>query len=152
MSTRSALEFSLGAAGPVLAAAEPDPLAWQARGDCQYSDPELWFPAKGESARPAKQICASCPVRTECLEFAIENPGLAHWGIWGGLSRRERSRLARSRQPKAAPLRCGKGLHLMTRANTGTDGRCRACRNASARTRDQERRAAARQEAQEVAA
>ncbi len=67
--------------------------AWQERGACRHVDPELFFPGQGEDASAAKKVCAGCPVRDQCLAFALEN-GVKH-GIWGGLSERERRRLRR---------------------------------------------------------
>ena len=56
--------------------------------------PEIdWFPEVGEDRRPAKAICARCPVREQCLAAGIDNPD----GIWGGLGWRERRRLRRTR-------------------------------------------------------
>ncbi len=54
----------------------------------------MFFPGRGESARPARQVCAACPVRQQCLDYAITNR-IGH-GIWGGLTERER-RALRSR-------------------------------------------------------
>ncbi|MDQ5816234.1 MAG: WhiB family transcriptional regulator [Actinomycetota bacterium] len=56
-------------------------------------DPDLWFPERGQSAEPARRICARCPVRPECLHWALEKDEL---GVWGGLSPRERKRLRES--------------------------------------------------------
>lgn len=66
---------------------------WQERALCAQTDPEAFFPEKGGSTREAKQICAGCEVRTECLEYALEHD--ERFGIWGGLSERERRRLKR---------------------------------------------------------
>ena len=66
---------------------------WQDRALCAQTDPEAFFPEKGGSTREAKRICASCEVRTECLEYALQND--ERLGIWGGLSERERRRLKR---------------------------------------------------------
>ncbi|WP_068925061.1 WhiB family transcriptional regulator [Planobispora rosea] len=62
--------------------------AWMEQARCAEVDPELWFPEKGGSPRKAQAICADCPVRTECLEWALD----AHeeFGVWGGLSEMER--------------------------------------------------------------
>ncbi|MGH2728418.1 MAG: WhiB family transcriptional regulator [Actinomycetota bacterium] len=64
---------------------------WQERGSCRGVDPELFFPSSEEQAIPAKAICGACPVRLACLAFAIERN--ERFGIWGGLSERERARL-----------------------------------------------------------
>jgi WhiB family redox-sensing transcriptional regulator len=68
-----------------------NPLAWQSDSLCAQTDPEAFFPEKGGSTRDAKKICASCEVRAHCLEYALEND--ERFGIWGGLSERERRKL-----------------------------------------------------------
>ncbi len=70
--------------------AEP---AWQDRALCAQTDPEAFFPEKGGSTREAKRVCRGCEVRAECLEYALEHD--ERFGIWGGLSERERRRLKR---------------------------------------------------------
>ena len=85
----------LGVPG-VRRAAELDddsPLAWQVDALCAQTDPEAFFPEKGGSTRDAKRICQSCAVRAQCLEYALEND--ERFGIWGGLSERERRKLRR---------------------------------------------------------
>lgn len=66
---------------------------WQDRALCAQTDPEAFFPEKGGSTREAKRICMGCEVRGECLEYALAND--ERFGIWGGLSERERRRLKR---------------------------------------------------------
>lgn len=68
-----------------------NPLAWQTDSLCAQTDPEAFFPEKGGSTRDAKKICGACEVRTECLEYALAND--ERFGIWGGLSERERRKL-----------------------------------------------------------
>ena len=70
---------------------EDDALSWQADSLCAQTDPEAFFPEKGGSTRDAKKICQSCDVRSQCLEYALEND--ERFGIWGGLSERERRKL-----------------------------------------------------------
>ena len=65
-------------------------LEWQAKALCSQTDPEAFFPEKGGSTREAKSVCWSCEVRVECLEYALEHH--ENFGIWGGLSERERRR------------------------------------------------------------
>jgi WhiB family transcriptional regulator, redox-sensing transcriptional regulator len=75
--------------------AEEDGQRWQERANCLGVDPDLFFPERGASTREAKAVCRSCEVRVDCLEYA-----LAHgekFGIWGGLSERERRRVRRQR-------------------------------------------------------
>ncbi|WP_299047615.1 WhiB family transcriptional regulator [uncultured Actinomyces sp.] len=72
---------------------ESGPLAWQERALCAQTDPEAFFPEKGGSTREAKRVCATCEVREECLAYALAND--ERFGIWGGLSERERRKLKR---------------------------------------------------------
>ncbi len=64
---------------------------WQERALCSQTDPEAFFPEKGGSTREAKKICTGCEVRAECLEYALAHD--ERFGIWGGLSERERRKL-----------------------------------------------------------
>jgi WhiB family transcriptional regulator, redox-sensing transcriptional regulator len=73
-----------------------EPQRWQERALCAQVDPELFFPEKGGSTRDAKNICAQCEVRDECLGDALEND--ERFGIWGGMSERERRRLKQRSQ------------------------------------------------------
>ena len=68
-----------------------DEQEWQERALCAQTDPEAFFPEKGGSTREAKRICLGCEVRSECLEYALEHD--ERFGIWGGLSERERRKL-----------------------------------------------------------
>jgi WhiB family transcriptional regulator, redox-sensing transcriptional regulator len=69
----------------------PPELAWQERALCAQTDPEAFFPEKGGSTREAKRVCMSCEVRAECLDYALAKD--ERFGIWGGLSERERRRV-----------------------------------------------------------
>jgi len=71
----------------------PEEASWQERALCAQTDPEAFFPEKGGSTREAKRICTGCEVRGECLEYALQKD--ERFGIWGGLSERERRRLKR---------------------------------------------------------
>jgi len=64
---------------------------WQERALCAQTDPEAFFPEKGGSTREAKKVCQTCEVRNDCLELALMND--ERFGIWGGLSERERRKL-----------------------------------------------------------
>jgi WhiB family redox-sensing transcriptional regulator len=64
---------------------------WRELAACRGADLNLFFPERGESAGPARQVCAACPVRQACLDYAISNR-ITH-GIWGGLTERERRAL-----------------------------------------------------------
>ncbi len=65
--------------------------SWQERALCAQTDPEAFFPEKGGSTREAKKVCVGCEVTAECLEYALEHD--ERFGIWGGLSERERRKL-----------------------------------------------------------
>jgi WhiB family redox-sensing transcriptional regulator len=75
---------------------------WHVRAACRESDPELFFPEGTagpalETAAQAKRICAACPVRAQCLDWALSHR--AEFGVWGGLTEQER-RAARSTPPQ----------------------------------------------------
>jgi WhiB family redox-sensing transcriptional regulator len=67
--------------------------SWLDDAACRGMDAELFFPGRGEPSAAAKAVCRPCPVRFDCLSYALNN-GEKH-GIWGGLSERERRRLRR---------------------------------------------------------
>nr|WP_277605632.1 WhiB family transcriptional regulator [Glycomyces sp. L485] len=82
---------------------------WQVRALCAQTDPEAFFPEKGGSTRDAKRICARCEVKENCLQYALEHD--ERFGIWGGLSERERRKIkrqareaARRRAERAMPV------------------------------------------------
>lgn len=64
---------------------------WQRDAACAGTDAEIFFPDKGESTKDGKRICGRCIVRADCLEFALDLR--ERFGVWGGLSERERRRL-----------------------------------------------------------
>jgi WhiB family redox-sensing transcriptional regulator len=84
---------SQGIAGLLGIGLEADAQSWQEQALCAETDPEAFFPEKGGSTREAKKICTGCEVKAECLEYALSND--ERFGIWGGLSERERRRLRR---------------------------------------------------------
>ncbi len=69
---------------------------WMDQASCVGVSPDLFFPERGESTADAKAVCRACPVCGDCLEYALA--GSEKFGIWGGLSERERRRLRRSRR------------------------------------------------------
>jgi WhiB family redox-sensing transcriptional regulator len=73
--------------------AAEDELGWKDQALCAQTDPDAFFPEKGGSTREAKRVCRSCEVRAECLGYALEHD--ERFGIWGGMSERERRRLKR---------------------------------------------------------
>ena len=76
------------------------PAPWTVDAACADADPDLFFGEHGRPATEAKQICAGCPVRAECLDFALE--GRERFGIWGGLTEKQRRVEARRRKQEAA--------------------------------------------------
>ena len=82
-----------GIAGLLGIGTEADAQSWQEQALCAETDPEAFFPEKGGSTREAKKICTGCEVKAQCLEYALAND--ERFGIWGGLSERERRRLRR---------------------------------------------------------
>ena len=73
--------------------------SWQSRANCMGVDPDLFFPERGASTKEAKEVCRGCVVKDECLEFALRNS--EKFGIWGGMSERERRRVRRARAQAA---------------------------------------------------
>jgi WhiB family redox-sensing transcriptional regulator len=78
----------------------PARMPWKDKGACRTADTKLFYPGVGTNGAEAKAICKSCPVMTECREWAIPNE---KFGIWGGLSERERRNL---RTDLAVVLEC----------------------------------------------
>lgn len=80
------------------------PGEWVKSADCAGIDPDLWFPGS-EDDRTAAVICHTCPVKAECLEYAMDAEGdrsrRMRFGIYGGLGPAERARLARERRSEA---------------------------------------------------
>lgn len=64
---------------------------WKEQANCIGVDADLFFPTQGEPTQPAKNVCAGCPVRLQCLEYALANR--EPFGIWGGLSAKQRDRI-----------------------------------------------------------
>ena len=73
---------------------------WMAEGNCADKPPSLFFPSDGVGVEVARKICADCPVKEPCLEYALEQR-IDH-GVWGGASERERRRILRTRRHAAA--------------------------------------------------
>lgn len=77
------------------------PPAWVADALCTQVDPELFFPTRGRQGRATRRVCAGCPVRVECAEYAIGRSELD--GVWGGLSPKQRKAARRARRRAPAP-------------------------------------------------
>ena len=69
-------------------------IAWQEQALCAQTGGDFFFPEPGSSVREAKRICGLCEIRAECLEYALSND--ERFGVWGGLSEKERLSLRRS--------------------------------------------------------
>ena len=67
---------------------------WTSKAACRDSAPDQLF-VRGAEQNKAKQLCSGCPVRTECLAEALDNQ--IEWGVWGGMTERERRALLRRR-------------------------------------------------------
>ncbi len=76
--------------------ARPDDASWMLRARCRGMNPSVFFPTDGVGFEAARQICLDCPVRAECLEYALVNR--IDQGAWGGTSERERRRILRRRR------------------------------------------------------
>jgi WhiB family redox-sensing transcriptional regulator len=67
---------------------------WSAQAACRATDPDALF-VQGAAQNRAKQVCSGCPVRTECLADALDHQ--IEFGVWGGMTERERRALLRRR-------------------------------------------------------
>lgn len=65
---------------------------WASQAACRDAEPDALF-VVGAKQRLAKRVCDGCPVSTECLAEALDNQ--IEWGVWGGLTERERRALLR---------------------------------------------------------
>jgi WhiB family transcriptional regulator, redox-sensing transcriptional regulator len=74
---------------------------WHSRGLCVGDDPDVFFPSHGDPGTQARQICAGCAVRDDCLGYAIDAD---EFGIWGGLDQDERRNLKRRQRRKKATV------------------------------------------------
>jgi WhiB family redox-sensing transcriptional regulator len=75
---------------------------WQSRGSCVGEDPEIFFPVHGAPASKARKICAACPVKDRCLQYAIDAD---EFGIWAGLDQDERRNSRRRQRRRQAYVR-----------------------------------------------
>lgn len=99
------------ALGAATMAAENWEVGWQWRAACRGDDAAVFFPPhhlekkRDKLAREAqaKILCSGCPVRVECLEFAVRTR--EPYGVWGGLNELERRSLIRDREAGARARR-----------------------------------------------
>lgn len=119
-----------------------DDLTWQLLALCAETDPDLFFPEKGGSTLDAKKVCGECVVRPDCLEAALANN--EQFGIFGGLSERERRKIKRDRAQAAGDTRrceqCGedKPTDSFRKYSPVSDGRqnwCNTCRGREKKAR-----------------
>ena len=77
---------------------------WMGQGKCKDMDPAFFFPSDGVGVRLAQNVCADCPVKAPCLEYALAYR--VDDGVWGGTSERQRKRiLRRQRAMTTSPAR-----------------------------------------------
>ena len=74
-------------------------ITWRDQAACRGLDPEIFYPVSDEDSDAAKAVCAQCPVREACLEYALANR--ERDGVWGGATERERRRMIRQRRKSA---------------------------------------------------
>jgi WhiB family redox-sensing transcriptional regulator len=77
----------------------PEEYKWMLSAYCRGVAPTEFFPSDGLGVEQAQKLCAKCPVKVECLEYALANR-IEH-GVWGGASERERRRILRRRRDLA---------------------------------------------------
>jgi WhiB family transcriptional regulator, redox-sensing transcriptional regulator len=77
----------------------PDEIAWMTHAQCRGTNPDRYFPSDGVGVEAVQRICVDCPVRVECLEYALRH-GIDQ-GVWGGASERQRRRIRRQRRALA---------------------------------------------------
>lgn len=73
----------------------PTDLSWRPLGACHDLDPAIFFPGRGEPIAAAVAVCSACPVKDQCLEWALHHENS---GIWGGASEQERRRMRKKRR------------------------------------------------------
>jgi WhiB family redox-sensing transcriptional regulator len=70
--------------------------SWMAKGNCRDEPASRFFPSDGVGVEAARRICATCPVKDPCLEYALDQR--VDHGVWGGASERERRRILKRRR------------------------------------------------------
>ena len=68
--------------------------AWQSRGACRGQPADVFFPGETGDYVQARAVCGICPVRVQCLDYAL-TPPIERFGFWGGATERERQRMRR---------------------------------------------------------
>lgn len=90
--TRARCHFAARRKGPITAVPTRN-LDWKAEAACRDLETAIFFPDSESDSGPALEVCASCPVRQQCLNFALQTR--QHDGIWGGATETERKRIRR---------------------------------------------------------
>jgi WhiB family redox-sensing transcriptional regulator len=119
---------------------------WMADAACKGHDINLFFPQRGSSAAKANRICATCPVSSQCGNYAIDQ-GI-RFGVWGATSERQRGRVRRERGGVQTPViiaQCGSTGAFHRHRKNGEEP-CDACwvayraANAERRIKDRQRK------------
>lgn len=105
----SGLLLPVTAPGPAVPAVG----GWHGCGLCIGENPDVFFPSHGDPGTKARQICAACAVRAQCLDYAIKAD---EFGIWGGLDQQARRNLGRKRRCRQ------KANQPMEASSAGTTG------------------------------
>lgn len=107
---------------------------------CLKAEPETFFPENGGPVDEAKRICCHCPIRQECLEYALTHSNENQHGVWGGLSARERKTLrAMAGMGGKPPVECGTPSGYQRHKDRSEDA-CEPCRRARNEQKNQWRR------------
>lgn len=108
-------------------------LGWHLQAICREVGGDTWFPDAGGSTREAKRICADCPVRLQCLNYALKRN--EPFGIWGGLSERERRKVRRGEKVVPTLRPCGTVAAFQRHVRDGEApcDECRAAKNDASR-------------------
>lgn len=103
---------------------------WMDHANCKGTNTNVFFPERGDQVEAAKQICEPCPVKTQCLAYALAIPGTS--GIWGGTSGRERRQMkaGQPRHPRRHPRQHGTQTGYKQHLKHGEPA-CPACRAAN---------------------
>lgn len=102
--------------------------AWMAEANCRGMDPEMFYVERGDSAglKAARAVCRACDVQAECLAYAVNNG--EKFGVWGGLSEKQRRTIRRDYGVSEA--RCGTHAGYQRHRRDG-ETPCLACREAN---------------------
>ncbi|OBY33430.1 WhiB family transcriptional regulator [Mycolicibacter kumamotonensis] len=77
---------------------DDDPESWRIHANCRGFDTDIWYPELGANSRYAQRVCQRCPVKMQCLQYALDNEEVH--GVWGGTTSSERIEIFKRRGPK----------------------------------------------------